>query len=409
MAAPVFILGGYQTDFAEKLSPTGQPLADLIQRTANGALDACQTDASGIGSAHVGNFISELYCGQSHLAGLLAEVVPGLREKPISRHEAACASGSMAALAAMAEIEAGRVETSLVLGVEAMRHVDSRTGAGHLAQAAWVGPETDSEPMVWPWMFSEIIEEYGRRYGIDHRHLAAIGRKNFHNARRNPNAQTRGWEVTDQTFDASGPANPVIAGRLQRYDCAQITDGGAGVVLASETAARAHAKRNNLSLEAIPRILGWGHRTARLGFREKLADSQGAELIFPHVRHTIIDAFGRAGINDVWSLQGIETHDCFTISEYMAIDHFGITDPGNSWQAIEDETLQLGGRLPINSSGGLIGLGHPVGASGVRMLLDAAKQVGGTAGDYQVEGARRFATLNIGGSTTSVACFVVGR
>ena len=107
------------------------------------------------------------------------------------------------------------------------------------------------------------------------------------------------------------------------------------------------------------------------------------------------------------ALDGIETHDCFTATEYMAIDHFGITPPGQSWQAIESGLIDFEGRLPINPSGGLIGAGHPVGATGVRMVLDAAQQVSGRAGATQVEGAKRFGTLNIGGSATTVVSFVL--
>jgi acetyl-CoA C-acetyltransferase len=107
-------------------------------------------------------------------------------------------------------------------------------------------------------------------------------------------------------------------------------------------------------------------------------------------------------------LDGIETHDCFTMSEYAAIDHFGITAPGESWKAVESGELAIGGRIPVNPSGGLIGVGHPVGATGVRMLLDAYRQVTDQAGAYQVPGARTFATLNIGGSTTTTVSFVVG-
>ena len=107
-------------------------------------------------------------------------------------------------------------------------------------------------------------------------------------------------------------------------------------------------------------------------------------------------------------MNAIETHDCFTTSEYMAIDHFGLTKPGESWKAVEDGTIELGGKMPINPSGGLIGAGHPVGATGTRQVLDAYRQVTGRAGDYQVEGASRIATLNIGGSGTTTVCFVVG-
>jgi acetyl-CoA C-acetyltransferase len=104
----------------------------------------------------------------------------------------------------------------------------------------------------------------------------------------------------------------------------------------------------------------------------------------------------------------VETHDCFAMTEYMAIDHLGLTAPGESWKAVEAGTIEMGGSLPINPSGGLIGLGHPVGATGVRMALDAMKQVTGQAGAYQVEGARTCQTLNIGGSTTTTVSLVVG-
>jgi len=123
--------------------------------------------------------------------------------------------------------------------------------------------------------------------------------------------------------------------------------------------------------------------------------------MFPHVAEAIGDAFARAGVADVDGVDLVETHDCFTTSEYMAIDHFGITPPGESWRAIESGELEIGGRIPVNPSGGLLGGGHPVGATGVRMLLDVHKQVTGAAGGYQVPGARRAATLNIGGSTTT--------
>ena len=105
----------------------------------------------------------------------------------------------------------------------------------------------------------------------------------------------------------------------------------------------------------------------------------------------------------------LETHDCFTTSEYMAIDHFGLTKPGESWKAIEEGIIEMNGKLPINPSGGLIGCGHPVGATGARQLLDAYKQVTETTGDYQVSGAKKVATLNIGGTATTNVCFIIGR
>ncbi|RMF11156.1 MAG: thiolase domain-containing protein, partial [Alphaproteobacteria bacterium] len=191
--------------------------------------------------------------------------------------------------------------------------------------------------------------------------------------------------------------------------CGQITDGAAVVFLANARTAREYAERRGLVLEDIPVIEGWGHRTTHIALAPKLEASADSDFVFPHVRGAITDAFKRAGLQGVDDLDAIETHDCFTTTEYMAIDHFGITPPGESWKAIEDGTIAMSGRLPINPSGGLIGLGHPVGATGVRMMLDAWKQVTGQAGDYQVAGARRVATLNIGGSATTTVCFIVSR
>ena len=140
----------------------------------------------------------------------------------------------------------------------------------------------------------------------------------------------------------------------------------------------------------------------------KVRRSQGEEYVMPHVREAITDAWGRARITGPRDLDSIETHDCFSMTEYMAIDHFGMTEPGQSWQAIEDGKIAFDGELPVNPSGGLIGLGHPVGATGIRMLADSAKQVRHEAGDYQVEGAKNVQTLNIGGSGTTSVSFVVG-
>ena len=240
----------------------------------------------------------------------------------------------------------------------------------------------------------------------DDEHLRAIADLNSSNARRNPNAQTRGWDVATLSGQSGGDRadNPVVEGRLRRYDYGQVTDGGAGVVLVSDSYLDAHP---GLGERRLARIQGWGHRTVGLGLQQKFDRSALSDYVPPHVRRAVQDAFARARV-DVDGIDGLETHDCFTPSEYLAIDHVGITGPGESWKAIENGDLEIGGRLPVNPSGGLIGGGHPVGATGVRMLVDASRQVTGCAGEYQVEGADIFATLNIGGSTTTTVSFVVG-
>ena len=140
-------------------------------------------------------------------------------------------------------------------------------------------------------------------------------------------------------------------------------------MLAGRRTAEAWAAAHGRSLDSVPRIVGWGHRTVGLPLRRKLERSADDDVRdAARAPQPITDAFARAGIADVSAIDGIETHDCFTPSEYMAIDHFGITAPGESWKAVEEGVLERDGGTPVNPSGGLIGGGHPVGATGVRMV-----------------------------------------
>jgi len=410
MTGNIYILGGWQSDFAANWARDGLEIADGIRNALEQGLEATGLDAREIETVHVGNFAAELFCGQGHLGGLVAAAHPDLAGVPAARHEGACASGSLALLAASAELEAGRYGLSAVLGVEQMRNVPGDEAARLIGgPAMWAGHECAGVRFPWPHIFSLLGDEYDRRYGLKQEHLARIAEINFANARRNPNAQTRRWTFTAQSFAADDAANPVIDGRMRKQDCGQITDGAAIVFLATEPVARAYAARRGLGLDRLARLRGWGHRTAPITYDAKIAASRGQRYVFPFVRQTIEDAFRRAGLPGVEAIDGIETHDCFTTTEYMAIDHFGITPPGESWRAIEAGDIEIGGRIPVNPSGGLIGLGHPVGATGVRMALDCFKQVTGQAGDCQVEGARTFATLNVGGSATTTVSLVVDR
>ena len=395
----VWLLGGYQTDFARNFSREGLDFADLTGEVVRRTLESAKVDAGDIGVVHVGNAFGELFTGQGHLGAMPATVCDDLWGIPAARHEAACASGSVAALAAIADLRSGAYSSALVIGIELEKTVPGDTATGYLGAAAWIGHEGEDAKYMWPFMFSDIAAEYDHRYGLDEAYLRAIAELNFSNARKNPNAQTRDWQVPDLTV---AQTNPVIEGRLRRFDCSQVTDGGAGLVLVSDQYLQAHP-----GARPVARILGWGHRTVGLGLRQKLERSAENPYVLPHLRTTVQDAFDRAGLT-LDDLDGFEVHDCFTPSEYLAIDHIGLTPPGQSWQAIDNGDIASGGRLPINPSGGLIGGGHPVGASGVRMLVDAARQVSDSAGDYQVEGAHTFGTLNIGGSTATAVSFVVG-
>ena len=402
-----YILGGWQSDFARNWAREGLEMADGFGEAVHGGLAAASLDPADIDVGHVGNFVGDLFAGQGLLGGFFAQTEPAFDGLPTSRHEGACASGSLALLAAMSDIQAGHYGTALVVGIELMRNVPGQTGAEYLGAAAWTGHEFGDATYVWPRAFSNLTDEYDSRYGIDEAHLRHIAQVNFGNAKRNPNAQTRGYSFSNASFTNDDEANPVIEGRVRKTDCGQVTDGSAAVVLASPERAAEYARARGIPLDSLPRIKGWGHRSAPISYNTKIDNSRDQLYVFPQVKRAIDEARDRAGVG-LSDIDLVETHDCFSMTEYMAIDHLGLTAPGESWKAIEAGDIEMGGKLPINPSGGLIGCGHPVGGTGVRMALDAFKQTTGTAGDYQVEGAKTVQTLNIGGSTTTTVSLVIG-
>ncbi len=318
-SSPVTILGGHQTDFAVNTAKQGDDIGDLVRQVTEATLEDAGIGAEHVESVHVGNAFGQLYTGQGHLGAMPATVVDGLWGKPAMRHEAACASSSMAVLSAMAEIEAGRYDCVLVIGVEQEKCMPSAQAAEVQTAAAWVGHETDGIQFFWPYVFDQVADEYDRRFGLDDAHLRAIGELNLRNAKDNPNAQTRQWQLSSDSFSDDDRANPVVVGRLRRNDVTQITDGAAGVVLVSERWLAEHRPalgqqpRSDTTIGAS-RIVGWGHATAGLALAPKLARSVNDDYVMPHVRKAITDAYRRAGIDGVDQRDAIETHDCMTTS-----------------------------------------------------------------------------------------------
>ena len=246
-------------------------------------------------TAHVGNFAAELYAKQGHIGAFFLEIDPTFSGLPTSRHEAACASGSIALIAASAEIEAARYDLACVVGVEQMKTVDSTTGGDYLGTAAWYEREAKGIEFPFPKLFGRLGDEYDKRYGLKDEHLAHISAVNYSNAKRNPNAQTRNWFMSESHAQHESKFNQVIGGRIKVSDCSQVTDGSVAIFLASEKFASAWAKRNGKQLADIPRILGWGHHTAPLEFDTKVLESRDNAYVLPHTRQAILDAFKRAG------------------------------------------------------------------------------------------------------------------
>ena len=247
MHSPIYILGGSQTDFARNWSREGLEIYDLFAEALQEAVQQAAIEPAQIEVGHVGNFVGDLFARQGLIGGFFGQVYPELGNLPTARHEAACASGSMAILAAMRDIEAGHYDVACVVGLELMRNVDGRTGAEYLGAAAWQGHEATTCDFPWPFLFDRITQEYDARYGIADEPLTRIAEINFGNAKKNPRAQTRDWAFADGSFGHDPTLNPSVEGRVRKLDCGQITDGAACLILVSERFAKAHCEQQRIS------------------------------------------------------------------------------------------------------------------------------------------------------------------
>lgn len=415
MKEKVYILGGAQTDFERNWTKEGKTMIALLKEViADGFRDADfsyeelkRLNSENRVGAFVGNFIAEQYISQGHLGAFLTEVDNSFYGVPSARYEAACASSSVAIDAAMTKIMAGEYDVCIVVGWEIMKSVDSKVGGDILGRAAYYEKEGRGIDMPFPKLFGRLADETIKKYGLDkERYLNALARisvTNYGNAKRNPLAQTRKWFMDYEEATHRGTeSNPNVGGLLAVSDCSQVTDGGAVVILCSES----YIKERQI--DGKPIMKGYGHRVAPMLFEKKMSDSAQSEYILPWTRQAVLDAYRRSGLS-VDDIDVFETHDCFTSSEYAAISAFGITEPGKEYKAVEEGVIAFDGKKPINPSGGLIGCGHPVGASGARMFLDLYKQVTGKAGGYQVKNAKNGLMLNIGGSATTNYVFIVGK
>ncbi|MCD7716799.1 MAG: acetyl-CoA acetyltransferase [Lachnospiraceae bacterium] len=412
----VYVLGGAQTDFERNWTKEGKGVVALLKEVVTDSLDdvgISYDDIKVLNSENrvacfVGNFIAENYINQGHLGALLTEVNEAFYGVPSARYEAACASSSVALDAAISRLRCGDYDVAIVVGFELMKTVDSMTGGDYLGRAAFYEKEGQGIQLPFPKLFGKLADEYIAKYGLDEQRyldaLARISDINYGNAKRNPLAQTRKWFMDyEQASHRDTETNMLVGGRLGVADCSQVTDGAAVVVLASERYIEEHP-----GYKENPVVKGFGHRTAPFLFSKKMADNKDSEYVLPWTKQAVDDCYRRSGLT-VDDIDCFETHDCFTSSEYAAISAFGLTEPGKEYEAVESGLIAFDGKKPINPSGGLIGCGHPVGASGARMFLDIYKQVSGKAGGYQVKNVRNAMMLNIGGSATTNYAFVVGR
>ena len=411
----VHVLGGAQTDFERNWKKEGKNLVALLKEVINDGFketgltfdELKRLNNENRVEAFVGNFIAEDYIDQGHLGSFLTEVDDAFYGIPSARYEAACASSSVALDAAITKINVGEIDVAIVVGFEIMKYVDSKVGGDILGRAAYYEKEGKGIELPFPKLFGRLADAILDKYPeLDEQRfmnaLARISVINYGNAKRNPNAQTRKWFMNyEQASNRGNETNSLVGGRLAISDCSQVTDGACCVILCSDKYIKEKGIKNNVVVK------GYGHRNAPLLFDKKIKDNANSEYVLPWTRQAVLDAYKRSGLT-VDDIDVFETHDCFTSSEYAAISAFGITEPGKEYEAVENGTIAFDGKKPINPSGGLIGCGHPVGASGVRMFLDCYKQIACKAGKYQIKNAKNAMMLNIGGSATTNYVFVLG-
>jgi acetyl-CoA C-acetyltransferase len=404
-----YIIGGYQSDFSRNFSKENKSAISLLRELIFESLNTTKLSMKEISflekkgkiGVFIGNFISELYLDQSHLCGLISEVCDCFFGVPVVRNEAACASGSAAFDAACDKIKTEEFDVCIVVGYEIMKYVSSKRCGDILGYAANVTKEAKGVEFPFPTLFGKLAIETVKKYNLDEKEyfsdLAWISNNNYCNAKRNPNAQTSKWFMSYKHANRRNTKFNILVGGgpLATTDCSQVTDGGACVVLCNE------ASLGKYAISKSVKVLSIGHKNAPFTFADKIKDSSNSEYVLKWTKAACDEAYSKALLKPS-DIDIFELHDCFTSSEYAFLSCLGLCNPRETHNLIRDRKIAFDGKQPVNPSGGLIGAGHPVGASGIRMILDVYKQLAHLAGNYQIQNnPKRGMVLNVGGSATT--------
>ncbi|HZH55993.1 acetyl-CoA acetyltransferase [Yanghanlia caeni] len=376
----VSIVGSGHTKFGRLDALT---LEDLIVSAGREALEEAGVTGSEIDAVYLGHFNSGLV-PDAFASSLIHQVDPGLRFKPATRCENACASGAAAIFSAINAINAGEADLVLVVGAEKMT---SRTTPEVTAALAGAGYQNDPKEagLSFPGLFGIAATQYTERYQSPLEAMARIASKNHQNALTNPLAQMQ-REMSFEACNTVSDKNPLIADPLRLTDCSLITDGAAAIVLASPERARQFKR------EVVIRGKAQVNDFLPLSTRDFLS--------FEGPEKAIGQAMQNAGVT-LDDINFAEVHDCFTIAELLIYEAMGLAPKGQGHRVLDDGTVMRGGKLPVNLSGGLKAKGHPVGATGVSMHAMSFRQLTGQAGEGQLEGANMGLVFNMGGAAVA--------
>jgi acetyl-CoA C-acetyltransferase len=332
---------------------------------------------------------------QSGMSGMVLAKPLGLEGKPVSRVENMCATGSEALRQAAYAVASGAYDVAMAVGVEKVKD------SGYQGLNAFPIPtDGTNRTLTAAAMFSMVAPAYAQRYGVDRdelrRVLARIASKNHHNGARNERAQFRREMSVDQIC-----AMPSVAGDLSVFDCAGVADGAAAAVVVRAEDAHRYTDRP-LYVKALSFVAGNG---------SGLTDPAYDYTTFPEIAACARDAYAQAGVTDPRAeIAMAEVHDCFTPTELVLMEDLGFADRGTAWKEVLAGTFDLDGDLPVNPDGGLKSFGHPVGASGLRMMFEAWLQLRGEAPEERRIGTVPERTLalthNLGGYPGEMVSFV---
>lgn len=406
----VFMTGGYNTvsmgtgrkEFHPKKPRPG--LEELIREAGQGTLKQIGGGAH-VDEGVISNFMAARFNRQGHLAALIPYVDESLRWKPCCRVEGACASGGLGLMTAIKTVLAGTAETVLAIGVEVQNTVKAIYGADILAGAGWYrGERKTGHSYFFPALFGDRAGAYYRKYGRDktRRAFARWYRNAVENARLCDTAQEYHNTAEDLEALALTEPNPrAFIDHLNVYDCSKVSDAAAAVaVLSEEGLQRAGVPKS----EAVE-IMGWGQVEADL-----TVPPEDLTRLDTTTR-AVAKALESAGISPQ-DLGTIECHDCFTISGLESVEAMGLAGPGEGPDYILEGKTSRQGEVPFNTSGGLIGWGHPTGGTGVRQAVTIWQQLTGKAGPWKVglKPERPYAlSVNMGGNDKTVVAIVYRR
>jgi acetyl-CoA C-acetyltransferase len=400
MLKPIYIAAYHQSKFGKLFDMT---VPDIVANSVNEACESIGTEAAAIDVASIGATCNFSLNEQGLLAGLVA-MVPGLGAKPIEAVENACASGGQAVLSVVQKLQLGIGDVGIAVGYEKMRNDEGKmdgaligTVLGYFSHPK----EREGKVYIFPHLFAEVMQTYMDTHGATERDFAEVSAQEYANGNKNPYAQMQKIEVSlDEAASPEGRNRYIVEGLpLKTYDCSQITDGYASMILATEEG----LARLGVSKSDCVEIAGYGQATDPLL-------KGGRDVLRPEGAFRAMNSAYEMAGESAADVNVAEIHDCFTVMGGIGAEVIGKADYGKGLEYWKDGKARADGECGINTSGGLIAKGHPVGATGVAMIGWCAWQLLGKAPDgLQVSDPKIAATFNIGGPICASVCTVLRR